>query len=402
MDSIYQLRHRDVLMLCVLALIALGVIMVQSAASGVTGNVGWHWSSTGTRDLMYACVGIVAFLAFGFTDYRWLSRSREKATTAATMVSHALKTPAVWAYLIGVLLCMAVLLPGIGKTVNGAQRWIQFGPLQIQASEVGKWGCVLLFSWLLARRPELLKHFGGFLLALVPLGVLGLLVVKEDFGTAALIGLCILAIMFVGGVRFWHILVLLPPLLGAAAFFIHTESYRVKRITAFWNPFENPQREGYHLIQSLLSFASGGITGKGLGNGIQKLGYLPEDTTDFIFAIICEELGIAGATLTILLYLGIIWACWNILKSVRDPFGRLLTFGVGCMIGMQAMLNIAVATVSVPPKGLPLPLVSYGGTGLVITSAMLGLVYSVGRTWENCSDELPQTSVDEAPAGATA
>lgn len=387
MDSIYQLRYRDVLMLCVMALLALGVIMVQSAASGVTGSDGWHWSTTGIRDLMYVGAALVAFFICGFIDYRWIVGPRADSTTYSFLppIHKALAAPAVWTYLIGVGVCVAVLIPGIGKTVNGAQRWIQLGPIQLQSSEVGKWGCVLLFAWLLSTAPQILKSFKGFILLMVPLGIIGILVVKEDFGTAALIGLCSLMIVLAGGVRLWHMGVMVPPLAAGALYFIVSEPYRLKRIAAFVDPFANPEHEGYHLIQSLLSFASGGVLGKGLGNGIQKLGYLPEDTTDFIFAVICEELGLAGAALTVLLYLGILWACWNIMRVTKDPFGRLLTFGVGCMIGLQAMLNIAVATVSVPPKGLPLPLVSFGGTGLVITSAMLGLVYSVARRWENKS-----------------
>src|SRR5205085_4444128 len=135
----------------------------------------------------------------------------------------------------------------------------------------------------------------------------------------------------------------------------------------------------YHMIQSLLSFSTGGLFGRGLGNGIQKLGYLPEDTTDFIFAVICEELGIFGALLTAALYLGILFVAWQVIRQKRDSFGRMLAFGIGSMIGLQAAINIAVATVSVPTKGLSLPLISAGGSGLVITCGALGLLYSVTR-----------------------
>jgi cell division protein FtsW len=148
---------------------------------------------------------------------------------------------------------------------------------------------------------------------------------------------------------------------------------------AFMDPFADPQGKGYHMIQSLLSFSTGGVFGRGLGNGIQKLGYLPEDTTDFIFAVICEELGLFGACLTIALYLGIIYVAFQIVKQSRDAFGRLLAFGIGAMIGTQALINIAVATVSVPTKGLSLPLISAGGTGLIITCGALGLLHSITR-----------------------
>jgi cell division protein FtsW len=158
------------------------------------------------------------------------------------------------------------------------------------------------------------------------------------------------------------------------------------------DPYAAAQKEGYHMIQSLLSFSTGGVFGRGLGNGIQKLGYLPEDTTDFIFAVICEELGLFGALLTIALYLGIVFVAWQVVRKQRDSFGRLLAFGAACMIGFQALINIAVATVSVPTKGLSLPLVSAGGTGLVITCAALGLLASVCRHQHELED------VAEAPA----
>ena len=139
------------------------------------------------------------------------------------------------------------------------------------------------------------------------------------------------------------------------------------------------------MIQSLLCFSTGGLSGRGLGNGIQKLGYLPEDTTDFIFAVICEELGLFGAMLTVALYLGILYVAWQTIRQRHDNFGRMLAFGIGSMIGLQAAINIAVATVSVPTKGLSLPLISAGGSGLIITCAALGLLYSVAR------DDVPAT-----------
>jgi cell division protein FtsW len=134
------------------------------------------------------------------------------------------------------------------------------------------------------------------------------------------------------------------------------------------------------MIQSLLSFSTGGITGKGLGNGVQKLGYLPEDTTDFIFSVICEELGLFGAIFTVAMYLGIVYVGWQIIRQNRDNFGSLLAFGVSSMLSLQAAINMAVATVSVPTKGLSLPLVSAGGTGLIFTAAALGLMSSAART----------------------
>ena len=162
-------------------------------------------------------------------------------------------------------------------------------------------------------------------------------------------------------------------MLAVAAWFVMHKEYRWRRMTAFVDPWARPEGEGYHMIQSLLSYATGGVPGKGLGNGIQKLGYLPEDTTDFIFSVICEELGIFGALLTVALYLGVLYVAWQAVGQKRDNFGRMLAFGTGSMIGLQAAINIAVATVSVPTKGLSLPLISAGGSGLIITCGALGL-----------------------------
>jgi cell division protein FtsW len=175
------------------------------------------------------------------------------------------------------------------------------------------------------------------------------------------------------------------------------------RMMSFRDPFANPQREGYHMIQSLLSFSTGGLFGTGLGRGVQKLGYLPEDTTDFIFAVICEELGLFGALLVIALYLGILYVAWQSIRSqienrksaIENSFPLLLVFGITSMICLQALINIAVATVSVPPKGMSLPLVSAGGSGLVITSAALGLLYSICRSKAH---GLPSVESDDLPS----
>jgi cell division protein FtsW len=239
---------------------------------------------------------------------------------------------------------------------------------------------VVFLAWWLSVRPvDPSKFFKGFLPTVIPVGMLCLLVVIQDFGTAALIGLCALVMLLVGGVKKRHLMIVLIPALLIGGFFIHHAAYREKRIMAFMDPYAQPKGDGYHMIQSLLSFSTGGIRGRGLGNGIQKLGYLPEDTTDFIFAVICEELGLFGALLTVTLYLGVLYVAWQVIRQKRDDFGRLLAFGIAAMIGLQAAINIAVATVSVPPKGLSLPLISAGGSGLVITCAALGLLLSVTR-----------------------
>ena len=370
-DSIYRLRHRDILALCVLGLLCLGAIMVQSASMSVTNHTYWQWTDRGTKHLMYAAVALIAFFIVGHIRYTALAAAPWTARRAL------LREPIVLMFATACIACVLVLIPHIGMTVNGARRWLPLGPVQVQPSELAKWGSVLFLAWWLSARPVNLNRFYGLILTLIPIGAICLLIVIQDFGTAALIGICTVAMLLVGRVKLWHLAIIIPPALVAAFWFVHSEPYRWRRMTAFLDPWSSSQKEGYHMIQSLLSFSTGGVTGRGLGNGIQKLGYLPEDTTDFIFAVICEELGLFGALLTVALYLGILFVAWQVVKKDRDDFGRLLAFGVASMIGFQAMINIAVATVTVPTKGLSLPLVSAGGSGLVITCAALGLLYSV-------------------------
>ena len=369
--SIYRLSDRQILCLCVLALLLLGVLMVESASAGVSAQLGWNWTPFAFRHLIFAAVAFVTFVMVGLLDYSWLGRRP----------ANLLASPVLWMLFFAVAACAAVLIPGIGITENGARRWLPLGPLQVQPSELAKWAIVLFLAWWLAHRPVPLdKFFTGFLPTLAPVGLICLLIVIQDFGTAALIALCSLTMLLAGRVRLRHLLMVIPIVLVAAAWFLMHKEYRWRRVTAFIDPYAAPQKEGYHMIQSLLSFATGGVSGRGLGNGIQKLGYLPEDTTDFIFAVICEELGLFGAMFTIALYLGILFVAWQSIRNRRDEFGRMLAFGIGSMVTLQAVINIAVATVTVPTKGLSLPLVSAGGSGLVITSAALGLLLSASRT----------------------
>ncbi len=365
-DSIYRLRDRDLLTLCVLALLALGVVMVQSAAMNVGNQALWYWSDRGTKHALFAILALLTFVTVSRLDYRKLT------------AGHWTAAPAVWGMGIAMALCTAVLLPGVGTEVNGARRWIALGPVRIQPSEVAKWGTVLFLAWRLSR-PGMGSFLKGYLPTCAVVGALCLLVVIEDFGTAALIGLAAFVMLLAGPTKWWHLAISVPPALAAAVAFVAIEPYRWRRMTAFLDPWAAPETDGYHMIQSLYSFATGGITGRGLGNGVQKLGYLPEDTTDFIFAVICEELGLFGAGLVAVLYVTILGVGYSASRRAPEGFGRLLCFGTVAMLGLQATLNIAVATASVPTKGMSLPLVSAGGSGLILTAIMLGFVYSVCR-----------------------
>lgn len=380
-DSIYRLRNHDVLTLAVVALLGVGVVMVQSASSNVTGDFGFRLTDLGQKQLMFAGIGLFVFTILRSIDYRRLLAGKKSIFTSLP----------IWLVVIATLLCVAVLVPGIGFEKNGARRWIKLGPVQFQPSELAKWAAVIFLGWWLTYRPLDLSKFRNFILTLIPIGLLCLLVVIQDFGTAALIAVVALAMLMVGRVKWWHLAVIVPPAMGAAYWFVAHKEYRWKRMTAFLDPYAAPQGDGYHMIQSLLSFATGGLGGTGLGGGIQKLGYLPEDTTDFIFATLSEETGFFGAALVITLYMVILIVAWQAIKKQRDSFGRLLAFGIAGMICTQAAINLAVATVSVPTKGLSLPLISSGGSGLVITCAALGVLASILR------HEHPVEAEDAAP-----
>jgi cell division protein FtsW len=388
-SSIYRLRNSDILALCVLGLLSLGVVMVQSAAVNVATATadGWSWAGAGPKQLVFALAAAGVFFLVGGVDYSRLCKPAKNWR----------RSPMVWALAIAVACNLLVLVPHVGKTINGARRWLPLGPLQFEPSELAKWGVVLFLAYFLTRRPlDLDRFWKGFVPMILPVALLAGLVIIQDFGTATLIGLCALAMLLAGRVRMRHLLMVVPLALAAGVFLLTHTEYRWRRVTAFLDPYAAPQKEGYHMIQSLLSFATGGVTGRGLGNGIQKLGYLPEDTTDFIFSVICEELGFFGALLTVALYLGIIYVTWQAIRQKRHDFARMLAFGIGGMVTLQAAINIAVATVSVPTKGLSLPLVSSGGSGLIITAAGLGLLLSISREEAELllADFTPEVSSD--------
>ena len=381
-----MLANRQLLQLTVGALLAVSVVMIRSAGMtiGAESHRSTAWLLWMGRDAGYAVLAIGA-LAIGTQLSVRRLRCRRDWTN-----------PLPWLMVLSLGLCTLALAPGMGRSVNGASRWLFLGPrswgLSFQPSELAKWVMVAgIASWC-ARRGGVMHRFWHGLapaLALIA-GVCGLIVI-EDLGTAVLIavvGGCLLA---AGGARWWQLCLLAPLAIAAAiAAMIHSP-YRLKRLAMFLDPWVDPLGSGYHPIQSMLTIAQGGLIGRGLGNGIQKFGYLPEDTTDFIFAIVCEELGLAGAGLVIGLFAVLIWTGWAILRDCRDPFGRLFTLGVLLTIGIQTVINLAVVTVLAPTKGIALPLVSKGGTGWVLTAFFLGLVCGLDR--ENQTDNLVSNPV---------
>ncbi len=372
-DERCVLRSAHILQLMVIALLGVAVVMVASAGMtvGDEGAVGsGQWSVMhvlGGRHVIYAALAVGAMLAASRINVRQTMRVR------------GWTNPLAWVLAASLILMAMTLVPGLGRSVNGASRWLYLGPrrwgLSFQPSELVKWVLVLCVAWWCSRRRGVMHRFGhGLVPPLLLVAVAAGLVLVEDLGTGLLIAAVAGCLLVAGGARVWHLAMMVPVGLAAAAAAVLPSPYRLARLTAFWNPWADPQGSGYHPIQSMVAIAQGGLSGRGLGNGVQKFGYLPEDTTDFIFAVICEELGIVGAALVVGLYLILLWVGLSIVRDCKDMFGRLVGLGVLLTIALQALMNLAVVTVVVPTKGIALPLLSAGGTGWIVTAAAVGLV----------------------------
>ncbi|MBL9121064.1 MAG: FtsW/RodA/SpoVE family cell cycle protein [Phycisphaerae bacterium] len=300
-------------------------------------------------------------------------------------------SPVPWLLVAMVAMLLLVHVPGIGRSANNSARWIGSPQYGFQPSEMAKWGMLFVVAWHCCRRGGVMKSFlHGFVPPLIAIAVVCALIANEDLGTAVLIFTVSVFMLVAGGARWWHAGMLLP--LGAIAAWgaIVASPYRMNRLLAWRNPFEEPQGIGYHIIQSMSAISGGGLFGRGLGNSMQKFGYLPEDTTDFIYAIICEELGVVGGLAVLLLYAGLLYLGLRVINRMRtgadglaEPsvphFSQLFGLGILLTIGLQALINITVVTGLAPTKGIALPLLSSGGSGWVLTAFSLGLLLSIER-----------------------
>lgn len=294
--------------------------------------------------------------------------------------------------LLGVLFLVVVLIPGIGRSVNGSQRWLSLGPISVQASEVAKFCLILFFASFLARRQtDISAGWGAFVTMLVIIGVVAtLLLLEPDFGSVVVVCLTCGAMMFVGGVRLFRFLLLaLAGMSGLIAMAV-LSPYRWQRLVTFLDPWSDQFSGGYQLVQSLIAFGRGEWFGLGLGNSIQKLFFLPEAHTDFVFAIVAEEFGLVGAVMLISAFVVMIYKIFVIARRAADQgqaFISLVSFGAAIMLTSQAFINMGVAAGLLPTKGLTLPLVSYGGSSLIVTTALLALV--IRMDWELRSGSAP-------------
>lgn len=359
-----QRRTITLLIASVLLLMTVGLVMMFSA-SLVRG--GSHYENTEhflIRQVIWLlCVSLPTAVVCARIDFSLL---RKVALPLAALCLFSL---------------VLVRIPGVGHEINGSWRWLRFGPLTVQPSEFAKVGIILAAAWWISRRRRYMHTFKrGVLVPVLGLGAFaGLLLVEPDFGTTLLVSLVTFIVLYISGARWAHLLGFAGA--GAVLFsgMLLLNANRMRRIIAFLDPEKYSQVEAWQLVNALNAFAAGGAWGTGPGNSIQKLFYLPEAHTDFIFPIIGEELGLI-ATLFILILFVVIFICGlRIAAATQDDFSRFTALGITLMITLQAMINLAVVTGSMPTKGLALPFISYGGSSLLVCSAMIGLLVNVAH-----------------------
>ncbi|MGX2029210.1 putative lipid II flippase FtsW [Methylocaldum gracile] len=285
-------------------------------------------------------------------------------------------------FLFGLILLVVVLMPGVGKVVNGSSRWINLFGIRVQVSEVFKLIAVIYTASYIHRHLHTVRDsVQGMIrpLALLSIGAL-LLLMEPDFGATAVVMATALGMLFLGGARLWQFGVLLGLMTFAGVGLIYSAEYRLKRVLSFTNPWEHPLDTGFQLTQALIAFGRGEWTGVGLGSSVQKLFYLPEAHTDFLFSIIGEELGLVGTTAVISLFMLIVWRALvigQLADRAENRFGAFVAYGIGIWFGLQSFINMGVNMGMLPTKGLTLPLMSYGGGSMMVMCAALGLLFRV-------------------------
>lgn len=353
-------------------ILAVGIVMVTSAsyiiASGKFGDGFYYTKKQG----LAMGIGLSAMYLFSFINPGFWKR----AAYPLMVVS--------------IILLVLVFIPGIGVEMGGSHRWVRipFG-FYLQPSEIIKYALIIFFAYSLDKKGESIRDFAiGFLPHILVIGVVVFLILMEpDFGTAVIVTTVGFLLLFIAGVRLQHLLVCAILCLPFLFQFAISAQYRMSRLRAFLDPWGDPLNAGWHVIQSLVAFGCGGLWGVGIGKGIQKLFYLPQPHTDFILAVMGEETGLLGVALLILLFYLLICRGLVVAIKTKDKFRRYLAFGITTSIGLQALVNMAVAMGMLPTKGLPLPLVSLGGTSLVMNLAGLGILMAITRAAQSEAQE---------------
>lgn len=344
------------------SLVAFGCLMVYSASYYTAGVRYGNEYFFLFKQLLGVALGIFAMIFFTFFDYHILKKFRYIILAVC------------------VVLLILVFVPGFGVQSYGANRWVNFFGISIQPSEVTKFALILFLASYLSENHDKIKTFKGLLPALIVAGVLCLLVIIEpSMSVTMCLALLTFFMLIIGGINKKHTLMFTGLAAAAVPLLIVAEPYRMKRLFAFLDPWISPQGEGFQLIQSLYSLGNGGLFGVGLFNSRQKYMFLPFAESDFIFSIIGEEFGLIGSILLILVFGLLVFFLIKIGLNAKDRFGCLLACGVGILIAVQTLLNIAVVTGSIPPTGLPLPFISSGGTSVAVFMAGVGVCLNVHR-----------------------
>ncbi|MBA2408292.1 MAG: putative lipid II flippase FtsW [Gammaproteobacteria bacterium] len=357
-------------------LLGVGLVMVSSASIGIADSLTGDPLYCFKRQLIFIVISLVAMAAVYGVPLEWWRKASQPALIAV------------------VFLLALVLIPGVGKTINGSSRWLTLGAFSLQVSELAKLFVIVYLAAYIDRHALRLRTAAR---AVIPplsvLGVIGVLLLMEpDYGAAAVLLATSLGMLFLGGVRLWQFALLLTGAGATLSALAVSSPYRLERITTFVNPWADPYDTGFQLTQSLIAIGSGSWWGVGLGDSIQKLFYLPEAHTDFLFAVVAEELGLAGMAGVIALYSLLVWRCFSLGRTAErcgQDFAASVSFGIGMWLGLQAFINMGVNLGILPTKGLTLPLMSAGGSSIVVVCVALGLLLRVHR--ESCDAAAEQT-----------
>jgi len=373
-ETTQRKRRQDfVIIASTLTLIAFGTVMIYSSSYIIATQKfgdGYYFLK---KQVFFLILGLTAMICLAKLPYTYL----RKVAYGGLILS-------------GILL-LALFIPGLGAKVGGARRWLRMGVLSFQVSEFVKVCLVIFLAHFLAKKSDRVKEWRIFLPPLLIVGVLAGLVLKQpDFGTAVLMMGLMFFLLYLAGCRLLHLAMLGAAFIPVAAFLVWQKSYRLARWKTFLDPWQDPQKSGFQIIQSFLSFGSGGAFGVGLGDGMQKLFYLPEPHTDFILSIIGEETGLIGIAAVITLFAVLTCRGFMIAFRVPDLFGSLLASGLTILIAMEAFINIAGVMGLVPTKGMALPFVSYGGTSLIMSLALVGILLNLSTYQKSSFREAPK------------
>lgn len=347
----------------VVTLLAIGLVMVLSASGIVAEKLNGDKYYFFKRQLMFAAAGGVALWVAALMPREWLYKIQYPALIVA-------------------LILMLITLSPLAPKINGAKRWIPLGPVSIQPMEFVKIALAFYLAYFMSSKQSLIKTFSRGVIP--PFAVTGLfcflLLLQPDFGSAVVLAGILFFMCVAGGTRFVYLFIAVGMALSGALALAIASPYRLRRLTAFLDPFQDAQNTGYQLVQSLYAIGSGGFFGVGVGASKQKMFYLPEAHNDFIMAVLGEEMGFVGISMVMILFALLFWRCYRIVMGQKNLRDRFTAFGISLILAMGAVMNLAVVMGVAPPKGVPMPLMSYGGSNLLATMLCVGLLLNFSRT----------------------